>query len=389
MDKEQITQLVIDELVGDITPEDAAILRKILQESPAAAAHRDNVIKLLTQGDMTGVLDEEISAECALTILANRRHKKRKRLLLSLGAAVVMLLLIIAGSVYKYQRRVTDSTYSMYLQASLYKYPVLIFEDGSAIRLDTIAAGSIPNLSTNRQHKTISITGPIRSFTRGTFFTARGETYGLVLPEGTTIDADGNTSITLSWDPTAPAREIAVSGQIFISVAKDSHRPFVVNLPQEGKVEVLGTSFNVNTDDQGRMQVALKDGAVRVKNGISAITLKPDTAANWRKGTAISTTKFDEKAVLSWRQGSYSCSNATLRELARVMERCFPFQVRVDVPSGQDTARFSAKMTRGSSILHFFRATVIYPSNDKYSCYFDKDSIFHISLNDDRTIAQP
>lgn len=389
MDKEQITQLVIDELVGDITPEDAAILRKILQESPAAVTHRENVIKLLTEGDMKGVLDEEISVECALTILDNRRHKKKKYFLLSLGTAAVLLLLIIAGSLYKYQQQTTDSTYSMYLQASLYKYPVLIFDDGSAIRLDTIAAGSIPNLSMNQQHKTISITGPINSFTRGTFFTARGETYGLVLPEGTTIDADGNTSITLSWDHTSSSREIAVSGQIFITVAKDSRRPFVVNLPQEGKVEVLGTSFNVNTDVQGGMQVALKDGMVRVENGISATTLKPDTAANWHKGTAISTMKFDEEAVLSWRQGLYRCSNATLRELARVMERCFPFQVRVDVPSGQDTARFSAKMTRGTSILHFFRATVIYPSDDKYSCYFDKDSIFHISLNDDRTIAQP
>lgn len=382
MDKEQITQLVIDELVGDITPEDAAILRKILQESPAAVAYRDNVIKLLTEGDMKGVLEEEISVERALTILDNRRHKKKKYFLLSLGAAAVLLLLIIAGALYKYQQQATVSTYSMYLQASLYKYPVLIFDDGSVIRLDTIAAGSISNLSTDQQHKTISITGPVNSFTKGTFFTARGETYGLKLPEGTTIDADGNTSITLSWDHTTRSREIAVSGQIFITVAKDPHRPFVVNVPQEGKVEVLGTSFNLNTDDQGSMQVALKDGEVRVKNEVSSITLKPDTAAIWRKGTAISKMKFDEKAVLSWREGLYSCSKATLRELARVMERCYPYQVSVDVPAEQDTARYSAKMTRGSSIVHFLNATVIYPSNDKYKCYFDKDSIFHISLND-------
>jgi hypothetical protein len=71
------------------------------------------------------------------------------------------------------------------------------------------------------------------------------------------------------------------------------------------------------------------------------------------------------------------------------MERCFPYQVMVDVPAEQDTVRFRAKMTRGTSIWHFFRATVIYPSGDKYTCYFDKDSVFHISLNDGRTIAQP
>lgn len=385
MSNEQITQLVIDELVGDITPEDAALLQKVLRENPAAANLRDNVIKLLTEGDMKGVLEEEITVARALTILNNRKHKKRVRFLVGLGVAITFLLLIISGVIYNYLQQAAVSAYTIHLQASLYKYPVLIFEDGSAIRLDTITPGGTANLSTGKRHKTVFIKGPVNGFTKGTLFTARGESYGLVLPEGTTIDVDGNTSITLSWDPTASSREIAVSGQAFIDVAHDPLRPFLVSLPQGGKLRVLGTSFNVNTNDRGRMQVALKDGALMVENGTGRVKLNPDSAASWQRGSAISKTKFDQATVFSWRNGEYKCTNATLRDLAPVMERCYSFQVSVDVPPSQDTSHFiNGLMVRGTSVQDFLQTAVIFPSHDKFQFSFDTDSVLHISLSPTR-----
>lgn len=383
MDNEQITQLVIDELAGDITPEDAALLQQILRDNPAAVIHRDNVVKLLTEGDMEGVREEEVSIERSLTQLKEYKRKKTIRSLGSPGATIVVFLLATLGAfLYKYRQQMRESKKTMVLEAAIYKYPVLLFEDGSFIRLDTISGNRIPNLSFDQQHNRLSISGPINNFPEARFITPRGAAYQLILPEKSSIYIDGKTSVKLFLDPAVTCREIAISGQAFIEVAPDPRRPFIIDLPQKSRIKVLGTSFNINTDEQGSIQAALKTGKIRVENEAGSTTLQPDSVASWRKGTSISKMKFDPEKVFSWQKGRYLCTEATLRGLVRVMERCFPYKISVDVPEAQDKIPAGAwEMARGTDIIHFLNAGPLNQSDGKFKCYFDKDSILHISLN--------
>ena len=383
MDNEQITQLVIDELVGNITPEDAAVLQQILQDNPAAVIHRAKVIKLLTEGDMKGVREEEVSIERSLTKLKKQQIKRNIRSLRSPGATILLFLLTTLGAfLYQYRQLAKESKDTMVLEAAMYKYPLLLFADGSFIRLDTISGNRIPNLSSNKQHRKFIINGPINGFPEARFVTPRGATYQLILPEKSSVYVDGKTSVTFRLDPTIRLREIAISGQAFITVAPDPKRPFIVELPQKSRVRVLGTSFNINTDEQGSIQAALKTGKIQVENEAGSTTLEPDSVASWRKGTAISKAKFNPDVIFSWQRGKYICTEATLRGLARVMERCFPYQIKVDVPQAQDKIdRVKRTMRSGSLITHFLNSTVLIES-DKFKYSFDKDSILHITLND-------
>ncbi|SHN45702.1 FecR family protein [Chitinophaga sp. CF418] len=383
MDKEQITQLVIDELVGDITPEDAAMLKKILAEEPDAVTLRQDIIRLLTEGDMKGALDEEISVERALTKLEKQKGKTRKGFFRGPGTFIIILIILAATLLfYKQWQQTTISKTSADLQATMYKYPLLMFTDGSFIRLDKINDNKIANLTSGKQHNTAFIHGAINQFEKATLITARGENYQLVLSDGSTLYVGPKTSVTFFLGHTGPRREIAVSGQAFVEVAHDPQRPFIVDLPQEGKIQVLGTSFNINTEHQGGIQVALKGGSVKVENGQGSTLLTPGYAASWQKGTTIDTVKFDDKVVLSWQQGRYTCSKATLRDLARVMECCYRYPVSIDVPASVDTSRFiDGELVRGTSIIDFLNTAVIFPSHDKFKYYFDKDSTLHISLN--------
>jgi len=383
LDNEQITQLVIDELAGDITPEDAALLQQMLQDNPAAVIHRDNVIKLLTEGDMKGVREEEVSIERSLTQLKKYKRKRAIRSLGSPGATIVVFLLATLGAfLYKYRQQIGESEKTMVLEAAIYKYPLLLFENGSFIRLDTISGNSIPNLSFDQQHGRLSINGPINNFTEARFITPRGATYQLILPEKSSIYTDGKTSVKLFLSPAVTSREIAISGQAFIEVAPDPGRPFIVDLPQKSRIRVLGTSFNINTDEQGCIQAALKTGKIRVENEAGSTTLQPDSVASWRKGTGISKTKFDPNKIFSWQEGKYTCTESTLRGLARVMERCFPYKISVDVPETQDKIpAVPREMARGTDIIHFLNAGPLYRSDSTFTCYFDKDSTLHISLN--------
>lgn len=382
MDKEQITQLVIDELVGNITPEDATVLQQILQDDPAAVIHRNNVIKLLTEGDMKGVREEEVSIERSLTKLKKEKIKRNIRSLRSPGATILVFILTTLGALlYKYSQQVKESKKTMVLEAAIYKYPLLLFADGSFIRLDTISGNRIPNLSCDKQHRRFSISGPINGFPEARFVTPRGETYQLILPEKSSVYADGKTSVTFRLDPKMTPREIAINGQAFIEVAPDPARPFIVDLPQTSRIRVLGTSFNINTDEQGSIQAALKTGKIQIESEAGSATLEPDSVASWRKGTTISKVKFNPDIMFSWQQGNYICTEATLRDLARVMERCFPYQIKVDVPQAEDQIDFVKRtMLRGSPITDFLNSTVLCGS-DKFTYSFDKDSILHISLN--------
>lgn len=375
-------QLVIEELVGDISPEDEIMYRRLLRENPAAAALRDNVIRLLTEGDMHGILEDDISVEYALKKLKAQQVKKRDRFFRGPGAVMILFLLIVTVIfTFRHQQQAIKSKTTTDLQAILYKYPLLMFNDESFIRLDTITTNENPNITSDAQHKTFHIKGPINHFNEATLISARGESYKLILPDGSEIHVDGKTSVTFFCRLPASHREIAVSGQVFIKAAQDPKRPLVINLPQEGKVSVLGTSFNINTDEKGHMQVALTDGKVNVQNGKRLTSLDPGFAASWQKGKEISKKKFDEEDVLSWLEGRHSCVNATLRDLARVLERRYPYRVIIDVPLEEDTAHFiSGQMDRDISIEDFLMMAVTYPTRDKFRYHFDKDSAFHISL---------
>jgi len=330
---------------------------------------------------MKGVREEEVSIERSLTKLKKQQIKRNIRSLRSPGATILLFLLTTLGAfLYQYRQQVKVSKNTMVLEAAIYKYPLLLFADGSFIRLDTISGNGIPNLSSDRQHRKFSISGPINGFPEAKFVTPRGETYRLILPEKSSVYVDGKTSVTFRLDHKLP-REIAISGQAFIDVAPDPKRPFIVNLPQKSRVRVLGTSFNINTDEQRSIQAALKTGKIQVENEAGSTTLEPDSVASWRKGTTISKAKFNPDVIFAWQQGEYVCTEATLRDLARVMERCFPYQIKVDVPQGQDRIDLVKRtMLRGSLITHFLNSTVLYGS-DRFKYSFDKDSTLHISLN--------
>ncbi|UPK69739.1 FecR family protein [Chitinophaga filiformis] len=383
MDEEQITQLVIDELLGNITPEDAAMLNELVQEDATAAALRLEIIRLLTEGDMQGALDEKIPIERALTKLENQKNKTKKRSFRGPGTVIIAFIVLATIFLfYKQQQQADISKKSVDLQAAIYKYPVLMFGDGSFIRMDQINDNKISNLSSGPLRNTAYIHGSIHQFEKATLITARGENYQVVLSDGSTLYAGPKTSITFFLGNTAPRREIAISGQAFIDVTHDPQRPFIVDLPHDGKVKVLGTSFNVNTEEQGGIQVALKEGSVQVENGQDSTRLEPGFAASWKKGSRICTTRFNEDTVSFWRQGRYLCSKATLRDLANVMEHCYHYPVSIDVPAEVDTSRFvDRELVRGNSIETFLNSGVVFPSHSKFIFYFDKDSTLHISLN--------
>lgn len=93
--------------------------------------------------------------------------------------------------------------------------------------------------------------------------TQEGETVKHTLPKGSTITIDAKSTAKYSKWRWRKSREISLDGQAFFNVTKGV--PFKVKTAM-GTVEVLGTKFNINTNEQ-QFKVYCYRGTVKVKSG--------------------------------------------------------------------------------------------------------------------------
>ncbi len=75
--------------------------------------------------------------------------------------------------------------------------------------------------------------------------TPRGGQYQLTLSDGTRVWLNAASSITYPTVFTGNTREIKMTGEIYFEVKTNKQIPFIV-VTGKDRIEVLGTSFNVN-----------------------------------------------------------------------------------------------------------------------------------------------
>ena len=122
-------------------------------------------------------------------------------------------------------------------------------------------------------------------------------------------------------------REVYIEGEAYFKVAKDASHPFIVHTPLT-QVQVLGTSFNINTYAAGNVKTALVEGKVLTKSSDGkSMELTPGYAANYETAEGFVSGVFDEDDVLSWINGVYYFHNIPVAELAVLASRCYGIKI--------------------------------------------------------------
>ncbi|GAA0545809.1 FecR family protein [Chitinophaga japonensis] len=155
---------------------------------------------------------------------------------------------------------------------------------------------------------------------------AYGEVKQLILPDGTIVVLNGNTSIrySKSWNAGKP-REVWVDGEAFFKV-----KPLAVNGPQqrfevhsnEVDVRVLGTSFNVR-NRRGVTAVVLNTGKVMVAaaDNRQMLLSKPGDMVRYKKGAGnLEKRSVPVKACLSWQQHKLQLDQTSVADLFAMLE---------------------------------------------------------------------
>lgn len=95
--------------------------------------------------------------------------------------------------------------------------------------------------------------------------TAKGKRSQLQLSDGTMLWVNSATRVIYPTQFSETEREIYVDGEIYIEVAKENKRKFIVKT-KDFSVQVLGTKFNVSSYENNAIsKVLLVEGKVSVK----------------------------------------------------------------------------------------------------------------------------
>lgn len=200
-----------------------------------------------------------------------------------------------------------------------------------------------------------------------------GLNYQLILSDGTKIWLNSATTLNFPFSFPTDNREIAIDGEAYLEVAPDPARPFICHLPAGKTVQVLGTSFNVNTYAANIAQVALVSGAVHISlpNGKKA-RLTPGYLAI-AQNDELETEKYDAETLLSWRQGEYYFEKTKLKDVASVIARWYGIEVVIDAEQTGNIP-FTGVISRQQPLDKF-----LFPLHSLLSVdYYYKDGILHI-----------
>lgn len=193
---------------------------------------------------------------------------------------------------------------------------------------------------------------------REVFTTERGERAKIRLSDGTRVELNVDSRLTLSETFGSDRRAVELKGEAFFEVVPDSTRPFLVHAG--GTVtRVLGTAFGVRaySEDKGA-KIVVSEGRVALrpdneqagpeeKSPEDVMLTARQMARFLRTGERAIRRESDLSQHLAWMKGEIAFEGASFNKVTRVLERWYSLEIALKEgetsPSGHLNARFSGK----------------------------------------------
>ena len=180
-----------------------------------------------------------------------------------------------------------------------------------------------------------------------------GERVSVTLPDGTSVFLNGGSRMEYPPVFARDKRRVKISGEALFRVMHDESHPFVVET-FASEIEVLGTTFNVFTDEEhSRFSTALAEGRVRVSllcgDGHETMVLRPDEMALFENGHLVKR-RINADDAMCWTEGYINVSNVAFDELMRRFERAFDVNILISRPTMPVIGYVSGKIRTSEGI---------------------------------------
>jgi ferric-dicitrate binding protein FerR (iron transport regulator) len=163
--------------------------------------------------------------------------------------------------------------------------------------------------------------------------TASSEIIETELSDGTKVSLNANSSLKYQSQFSSNERRVGLEGEAFFDVERNEEKPFIIDLPNEFYVKVLGTSFNIDADKQDSLtEVYVKSGKVEFGSKNDKILLvageKGIMSNKTGKVRKVVETNGDMK-ILGWQSQDLNFDNITLLETIEILENVYDTQIEL------------------------------------------------------------
>jgi ferric-dicitrate binding protein FerR (iron transport regulator) len=190
----------------------------------------------------------------------------------------------------------------------------------------------------------------------------------LTLSDGTKVWLNAESSLRYPVIFTGQDRTVEITGEGYFEVKKKPDQPFIVDVKNGAKIEVLGTSFNVNAyPDEDNIEATLMEGSVRVAAASSSsagvntngdklsVFLKPcqqariagrkpnDDAGVAVRGVSV-LNNVDIAVVVAWKNGLFAFNDADLPTVMRQLARWYNIDVTFEGRIPKKKFQFNGKI---------------------------------------------
>jgi ferric-dicitrate binding protein FerR (iron transport regulator) len=205
-----------------------------------------------------------------------------------------------------------------------------------------------------------------------------GKRSRLELPDGTKVWINSGSVLEFPSAFTENSRAVNLTGEMYIEVAKDDKKPFLVNTP-DFQIKVYGTKFNVSAyhDERSVRSVVLVEGSVGVKT-----VLHGETVLQPNEMLTCNNNRMDKKQVdiikyISWKDGYIVLEQTPISEVLKQVERFYNLSFNI-----RNVADLQSKTCTGkiylSDNLDNVMNTISLLSSTKYT---RDDKMIYIDVN--------
>ncbi|WP_165438718.1 FecR family protein [Albibacterium indicum] len=236
----------------------------------------------------------------------------------------------------------------------------LTLEDGSRVLLDELDEGkSLQQLGvsiskTEEGQLVYSIDEKPESEPKivryNTISTPRGGQYQILLPDGTKVWLNAESSLTYPTTfSSLGERKVVLRGEAYFEVMTNEKMPFLVHAisPDSSlsqNIEVLGTHFNINAyGDGGILKTTLVEGSVKVRSGDQQAILKPNQQSNV-DGNNLNIKNMDADVAIAWKNGYFMFEDERIEDIMLRIARWY--DVEVDFQHVDKTQVFSGTISK-------------------------------------------
>lgn len=162
--------------------------------------------------------------------------------------------------------------------------------------------------------------------------TSLGETKQLVLPDGSKVWLNENTTFEYPKTFAADVRMMRLNGEAYFEVTSDKHKPFIVK-GATMQIEVLGTKFNFKNSEICRIaEASLLEGEIRAKGNSDEglITLSPGQKVElnaYTRQMKVSNTDAEIDAI--WHNEFVQLNNANIYDIVLLLEKIYKVNIVV------------------------------------------------------------